>query len=432
MRTRIFGAIAGLLACSPAFMNSPEAKGEGGVGRQVERDAIGPSRPQAEGPTGGATIEDPGGRALSSLHEALRRARDGRGQARLLFFGASHTASDLYTGVVRRELQRRFGDAGHGFVMPARPWTLYRHADILLDSTNTWHTDRVGKPDDRQDGWYGLAGMSVSSSSPKDYGRVGTTTENREGRRAGLFDLFFLRQPGGGTLDVRLDGRRVRLVRTGGERVEPGYATFRVRDRGHVLEVRPLGDGEVRLFGLVVERPVAGVVVDTLGIPGARVADMLRWDPGLWREHVRRRSPDLVALAYGTNESGDDEVPIEDYEASLREALARVREAAPGASCLLIGPSDWPVRLADGSLAARPRTLLINEVQRHLAFEHGCGFFDLLGFTGGPLSLAAWAAADPPLAQPDLVHLTKEGYERLGRALVGALLRGCGCGEGPR
>ncbi len=432
MRTQAIGAIAALLACSPAFPRLPAPAER--VGREDAAPTQGAPGSRGGGgpPVDGAAIEDPSGRALSALHEALRRARDGRGQARLLFFGASHTASDLYTGVVRRLLQRRFGDAGHGFVMPARPWTHYRHADIVLESTNTWHTDRVGKPDDRQDGWYGLAGMSVSSASRRDHGRVGTTVENEVGRRAGLFDLYFLRQPGGGTVEVRLDGRRVRRVRTGGERVEPGYATFRVRDRGHVLEVQPLGDGEVRLFGLVVERPVAGVVVDTLGIPGSRAADMLRWDPDLWREHVRRRAPDLVALAYGTNESGDDEVPIEDYEASLREVLARVREAAPGASCLLIGPSDRPVRLADGALAARPRTLQINEVQRRLAFEHGCGFFDLLDFTGGPLSLAAWAAADPPLAQPDLVHLTKEGYERLGRAIAGALLRGCGCGEGPR
>ncbi len=369
---------------------------------------------------------------MATLHEALCRAENRAGKARLLFFGASHTASDLYTGEVRRRLQRRFGDAGHGFVMPARPWRLYRHDDIVLESTNTWHTDRVGKPDDRQDGLYGLAGMSVSSSSRKDFGRVGTTQENTVGRRAGLFDLYFLRQPSGGTLEVRLDGRRVRLVRTRGERVEPGYETLRVRDRGHILEVRPLGDGEVRLFGLVVERPVPGVVVDTLGIPGARASDMLKWDFALWSEHVRRRAPDLVVLAYGTNESGDDEVPIEEYEGTLREVLGRVREAAPGASCLLIGPSDRPLRLSDGAVAPRPRTTLINEVQRRLAFESGCAFFDLLEFTGGPLSLAAWAAADPPLAQPDLVHFTKEGYQRLGRALVVALLRGYRCGDTKR
>ena len=376
-------------------------------------------------------IEDPSGRALAAFHEALRRARARKAQVRLLFFGASHTASDIYTGVIRRELQRRFGDAGHGFVMPARPWTQYRHEDIGVESTNTWHTDRVGKPDDRADGWYGLAGMSVSSASRKDYGRIRTVKNGPVGRRVGRFELFYLKQPSGGTLAIRVDGRRVRRVRTASDRFELGYETIRVRDRGHTFEVRPEGDGEVRLFGVVLERSVPGVVVDTLGIPGARARDILAWNPDVWREHLQRRKPDLVVLAYGTNESGDDEVPIAQYEAELREVLRRLRAAVPEASCLLIGPSDRPIRFADGTLAPRPRTEQIAEVQRRVASESGCGFFDLVAFTGGPMSLVEWAQADPPLAQPDLVHFTRAGYERLGRALLTALLRGCACGESP-
>src|SRR5262249_32003260 len=63
-------------------------------------------------------LEDPNGRSLRSLHAALRRAASREGQARLLFYGASHVASDLFTGYIRRELQSRFGDAGRGIVLP--------------------------------------------------------------------------------------------------------------------------------------------------------------------------------------------------------------------------------------------------------------------------------------------------------------------------
>ncbi|MEM7610011.1 MAG: hypothetical protein AAF411_32085, partial [Myxococcota bacterium] len=39
-------------------------------------------------------IEDRDGQSMAALHRALRRAGSGEGQARLVFYGASHVASD--------------------------------------------------------------------------------------------------------------------------------------------------------------------------------------------------------------------------------------------------------------------------------------------------------------------------------------------------
>lgn len=375
------------------------------------------------------SIEDGSGRAMAAFHDALRRARDRKGQARIAFYGASHVAGDIFTGYVRRELQRRFGDAGHGFILPARPWRTYRQSDVNIQSTNTWHTDRVSKPNDRQDGWYGLAGMSVSSRMKKNWGRVSTTRDNRVGRRVSRFELFYLKHSRGGSIDVRIDNRRVKRLRTRSKRFEPGYATFKVSDGGHSFEIRPAGDGLVRVFGVAMERTVPGVILDTLGIPGSRARYHLEWNPDLYREHLRRRKPDLVVLAYGTNESGDDVVPIRKYEEDLRSVLDRVKDAVPKASCLLIGPSDWPIREpeeeeGDWTFLTRPRTQHVIEVQRRVAEDYGCGFFDLVSFMGGPLSMIQWVNADPPQASPDYVHFNRLGYERLGEVLLRALLDG--------
>ena len=35
-----------------------------------------------------------------------------------------------------------------------------------------------------------------------------------------------------------------------------------------------------------------------------------------------------------------------------------------------------------------------------------------------------WAAADPAFGAPDHIHYTRRGYERLGEALLGAMMRG--------
>ena len=244
------------------------------------------------------------------------------------------------------------------------------------------------------------------------------------GRTASRFDLYYLQRPEGGSFEVALDGEVVRRVETGrDDGYAPGYLTLDVPDAEHELEVRVEGDGPVRFFGVAMERDAPGVIVDTLGINGARARYHLLWDDQLYREHLRRRQPNLVALAYGTNEAGDD-VPIERYEQELRAVLGRIRETVPEASCLLIGPSDRPVRRPDRSFEDRPRTGQIIEVQHRVALEMGCGFFDLVAFSGGPLSMVEWAAMDPRYGQPDHVHYTRRGYHRLGEVLLDALLAG--------
>lgn len=364
-------------------------------------------------------LHDPSGRALNAFHRALRRAALGEGQARVVVYGASHVAGDFATGTLRRMLQQEFGDAGHGFVLPAQPWPHYRHLDITVESNSRrWTADRVrtgvGEP-----GRYGLAGVALTASSSGAFGRVLTGE-----RHASRFELFYWRAPDGGSMEVRIDDRLVRRLPTRAAEAGPAYELFTVPDGPHSFEIRARGDGPITVFGVAVEREVPGVVLDTLGINGARAANQLMWDEALWREQLRRRAPDMIVLAYGTNESGDDDQPIESYEADLRQVVARTRAAVPSASCMLIGPSDRPVPNRDGTFAERPRTAMVIDVQRRVAADHGCAFFDLVEFGGGPMHMVQWASVDPAWAQRDHVHFTIRAYERLGQVLHGSVLGG--------
>ena len=98
--------------------------------------------------------------------------------------------------------------------------------------------------------------------------------------------------------------------------------------------------------------------------------------------------------------------------------------AVPNASCLLVGPSDRPIVHRDGSAETRPRTAQVVDVQRRVARDYGCGFFDLVSFGGGELHMMEWAAAEPPWAQSDHIHYTARGYNRLGEVVANALVAG--------
>jgi lysophospholipase L1-like esterase len=229
--------------------------------------------------------------------------------------------------------------------------------------------------------------------------------------------VFYGRQRGGGHLEVAIEGRS-QSVDTSGE----GSDALVLAGATRHVELRAVGDGPVRVFGVSMEREHAGVIVDSLGIPGSRMRDRLPWDDASLRAQVAVLAPDLIVLAYGTNEVGFTGRPIANYRREVDEAVRRARAAAPSASCLLIGPSDRPHHRADGTWVARRRGAEVVNVQREIAREQGCGFFDLVALQGGPASMPRWVSAG--LALGDYVHFTDEGHRIVARILARALLRG--------
>jgi hypothetical protein len=316
--------------------------------------------------------------ALAPFHAALARAQRGEGQARIVFYGASHVASDLFTGVLRNKLNVIAGSAGPGFVLPARPWKYYRNEGVTVERHRGLRTRRIMAKTPLPDA-YGLAGVAFDSFT--DRPSSASFTLSAPASAPMELELYFMQRPHGGALDVVVDGRKAAHVKTSGPARGAGYATVTLPAGAQRVELRTLGDGPIRLFGASLEKQGPGVVLDTLGIPGSRAKYQLLWDDELYREHLAHRRPDLVVLAYGTNESGDDS-PMEQYEAELRQVVKRIRDVAPASACLLVGPSDRPVRLPSAALtdhgeryAHRPRTAQIIETQRRVATELGCGFW---------------------------------------------------------
>lgn len=369
--------------------------------------ALAASPTGAQAPLGEPTpIYDPSGRALEAFHASLARGS----RTRVMVWGASHTSEDRFTGYLREALQRRYGDGGPGLVMPARPFPLYAHRAVEIAERGAWSLLRVNGRQRATDR-YGPAGFAIEASGPA----VARLRPDRPTRSA---RLFYLEQPSGGRLDVEVAGGATVPVRTRGDRaasrlIEPpsGVSELRLRARG---------DGPVRLFGVSLENdPGRGVIVDAMGVPGARIRDRLPWDDRAMRRSLTELAPDLVVLAYGTNETGFTHRRLSLYRREVDEALRRTRAMTPRASCLVIGPSDWPLRHPDGSFAVRERTAQIVAIQRDAAARHGCGHFDLVAFMGGPLSMPRWV--DAGLASGDYVHFTDEGHQILARRLLEAL-----------
>jgi hypothetical protein len=82
---------------------------------------------------------------------------------------------------------------------------------------------------------------------------------------------------------------------------------------------------------------------------------------------------------------------------------------------------DRGVRLEDGSIGTLPAIRRLASVQRRIARENGCAFFDTFAAMGGEGTMGRWYESAPRLVTGDFTHTTKPGSDRVARLLVGAL-----------
>ena len=357
----------------------------------------------------GADIPVENAAALVPFFEQLYRHQQGemQGPLRILHYGDSHTAADEWTGDLRARFQEKFGDGGSGYTLAGRPYNGYRHLDVRTGSTRGWHTDGlVGRPGD---GVYGLGGVSMSTTAPRE--AVYLLADAQQ------FELFYLQQPGGGALQIYDNGGLVERISTDGE-TAPGYYRYETTPGSHRVEVETLERAPVRLFGFVAENPT-GVTYETLGINGAEASIGLDWNEPVLRSNIERRNPALIVLAYGTNEAGHKAWTLENYRDMFSQLIARFRAAAPTATILVIGPPDRFEHTRKGWIDMEKVGMIV-EAQRQAAAANGCAFWDLRAKMGGEGSMQQWVLSG--MAQYDHVHFTGAGYRMIGDAVFRDLM----------
>jgi lysophospholipase L1-like esterase len=335
---------------------------------------------------------------------------------RVLWLGDSHTAADYLTGELRARLQARFGAAGPGFVRIAVKH--YRHSQMHLGCEGPWRIEPP-QPSRRapfDDGVFGLGGMRALPGDAPSFASFEVSKGVAHGELR--WQLWYA-APEGASFRLDLGGVSQVVTHATNADAFPGSGLTRLAltsSLGDKLSITTLG-GASRFFGLTVEGSEPGVVLDAVGIDGARVATALAWGEPSFEAAVTARAPSLLALAFGTNEAFDAD-NVEKYRPQYRELLGRVRKAAPGVDCLIVGPPD--ANAVNGG--SEPRVKEIDMLEHSVAGELGCGYLSQLSIMGGPGSYTHWANQLPPLARGDRLHLTPKGYETVADALADKLL----------
>ncbi len=354
-------------------------------------------------------------RQLYPFYHSLELAGAKQGVARILHYGDSPTTADSITADMRSLLQEKFGDAGHGFVLLAKPWPWYGHRGVEIHGSG-WKIEAASQ-NRAKDGYHGLGGVSFTGT-PGALSTIHLETPHSQ------VEIEYLQQPGGGAFAVSAGDCLLGTVETEGE-TGPGFAQFPLPD-GNATDVTvAVKSGSVRLFGTSFEKDSPGVIYNSLGVNGGQIQMVLRYfDRTQWTEQLQHQKPDLVILNYGTNESSFASYIDTLYAKELREVIARVKAALPGTPILIMSPMDRGERNSDGTIGTIATLPKLVAIQRQAAAETGCAFFNTFEAMGGEGTMGRWYQMQPRLISADFMHPLPQGARKVGVLLDDALCSG--------
>ncbi|MGN6818556.1 MAG: GDSL-type esterase/lipase family protein [Sphingomonas sp.] len=362
--------------------------------------------------------------------EAARARTPGTRPVHIVQIGDSHTAGDVLTGAWRDLLQARYGSGGRGVLAPGRPWEGYITRGVTVSMSSGWRVAATfGKGSENAAVPLGLSSYSLTSLQPG--ATIGLTTDVP----AMDFDrvvLCAIADANAATLDVHV-GRIDQRITLDAPVPTPRCTT--IRSGGAQASVTiTAGDRPATITSLAVFRDLGGMALSNLGVIGAQLRHFARTDDAVIAEELRAYAPDLIVLAFGTNEGFSPRFDPRVYEATLRGQIDRLRTLAPGVPLLLLGAPDALTRNqalrtnAEGTvvgcpdpgsppLFAPPALDAVRGIQRKVARQLGIAFWDWQAAMGGPCAARGWTDAVPPLMRPDHVHFRWPGGQALAARL---------------
>jgi len=362
---------------------------------------------------------DPAG-SLAPFYEALYH--DERHEAgavvRVLHFGDSPTTADMITADVRDQLQKRFGDAGHGVYLITRPWAWYNHRGFAGSSSSSGWTVDPATLHAQKDGWYGLGGVSFTGAP----GAWSTVTIKQRGQTHLLLD--YVAQPNGGTVVIEADGNPLATLDTRAPRKVAAQASWRIPATTHRITIH-VERAPVRLFCFEFEKDSTGVIYNSIGLNGTWAGVLATYTDGPhWAERLREAHPDLVVVSYGTNESGYGSYVDGTYSQDYREVLRRIKAALPDTAVLVMGPMDRGARQAGGEIGTIQTLPRLIHMQSQMAAEKDLAFFNTYEAMGGQGTMGKWYQAEPRLVSADFIHPLPSGARIVGSLLYNAISDG--------
>lgn len=323
--------------------------------------------------------------------------------------GDSHTAGDSLTDAMRTSLQQQLGNGGMGWAMPMY-FSGQRLARFGYDNQNF---QPISSRTNHQEN-YTLGGLIAK---PLQQGATLTLKAKRGDEAEQNIRLSLRQAQGDGKFIARDATGQVFNIEAPNKNNTWQLVQFKAK-----LPVTIQAQNVTRsVIGgwWAMNAQNTGATVSALGINGAELSHLNRWNSQAWQNELANINPQLVILAYGTNEAYNNVSP-EKVRTVLTQRIQQIRSASPQTAIMIVSAPE-ALRSIGGQCGVRPTQLTaIQHVQKQVAQSQNTLYWDWQQAMGGQCSMKSWI--NQGKASKDGVHFTVKGYTQLGQDLAQDIL----------
>ena len=268
------------------------------------------------------------------LH-APARAGEGRGARGWASFSWAPRTPPRTTSRTRcARADKRFGDAGRGFIAAGKASDRLKPAGVVHELTGEWTVEDALRATVPGQAW-GLGGVrAVGAPGPRCASASARAAPPDHAARAPL--ALLAGWPGTGQVEVKVDGSAVPPEPPPPEpSPRPRCASAPSPSPAPPTRWRCSAGGPLTVLGAALDLERPGLVYDAVGLPGATASTLAGMDPQALAAQLSSRKPQLLVFWYGTNESGQADLDAEKLRAEYGTLIARLRKDAGGAECLV-------------------------------------------------------------------------------------------------
>jgi lysophospholipase L1-like esterase len=352
-------------------------------------------------------------RSLDAFVNALEETNQGKAHTRTIVFGNSLIASDHIVDIIRETMVAQFGDGGRGFLLADRMADYGRRTRTGI-TRKGFSTFNLGQGDFGvyPHGLPGVLHVTTKAASTRWLARGASRAR-----------LFWWDHPKASPFSLWIDGSKVLDV-TPQKNKKSRIESVDVPAGAKNLIFKTARKGTV-LYGASLEREKPGFILDTFGVVASDASLFLKTDLSVLQAQLSAVNPNLVMLMLGGNEIKRvawGRSSTKKVRADLTRFIRRIKKIVPQSGCLLVGPLE-NVRGKNHRrpFATRPQVSLVNNIQREVALEEGCAFYDLFQAMGGSGAMKRMSKKN--LLHDDLVHPKGRGLDIPGTLIVSALFQ---------
>jgi lysophospholipase L1-like esterase len=335
----------------------------------------------------------------------------------IVHIGDSHIQADYLTSIVRRNLQKHFGNAGRGLIVPAKVAGTNGPFNVITRSSVKWNTKRIVQTENLLP--IGIGGITIQTDQPNAQLEV-LMNDLWLDYSFNAVTLFFQRDVNSFFFSVK-DTTGNELGYMGAFMSDPSVNYSRV-----VLP-KPIGAMTIEtvkastdqrlatIFGINLENEKNGILYHAIGVNGARYSHYNA--AAFFARQTAALTPDIFIISLGTNEAIYYPNIDKNFLVEVDKLVTTLRLNNPQAKFILTTPPDAFRKKAKHN----PGVSMIREQIIQYAVDNGLAFYDLYKAMGGDHAADAWRKSG--LLRSDGIHFTKAGYEYQGNLLFNAIMK---------